>query len=239
MSEINNIYRKEIEKISLLSAEEEKTLAAKAYSGDKTAQDKLVEANLRLVIKIAGQYKGYMDFEDLVAEGNIGLITAAKKFDPARENKFCTYAMWWIKASIQLAIREKSTGVRFPAEWFEEMKKFRRNLSSLDKVIRDDEGSEAAIGSFLKDEENLNSEEEFCKNETLFELDRGLKILNCKERTVILKRFGLDGEKPMSLSQVGTLMGYSRERIRQIEKTALVKLRQNMTGSDCMVYFAA
>ncbi|MCQ2576838.1 MAG: hypothetical protein MJ162_08830 [Treponema sp.] len=82
MKKINSFYSSEINRIPLLTLEEEKTLATKAFSGDKSAQKKLVEANLRLVVKISNRYQGYMDIDDLVNEGNLGLMKAAEKFNP-------------------------------------------------------------------------------------------------------------------------------------------------------------
>lgn len=106
MAKMNNYYFSEIEKIPLLTLEEEKALATKAFSGDKSAQKKLVEHNLRFVVKIANQYQGYMDVDDLINEGNMGLMHAAEKFNPSTGNKFSTYAVWWIKAYIQKVPRK-------------------------------------------------------------------------------------------------------------------------------------
>lgn len=89
---MNSYYLSEINKIPLLTLEEETALATKAFSGDKSAQKKLVEHNLRFVIKIANQYQGFMDIEDLITEGNMGLMHAAEKFNPANNAKFSTYA---------------------------------------------------------------------------------------------------------------------------------------------------
>lgn len=89
---MNSYYLSEINKIPLLTLEEETALATKVFSGDKSAQKKLVEHNLRFVIKIANQYQGFMDIEDLITEGNMRLMHAAEKFNPANNAKFSTYA---------------------------------------------------------------------------------------------------------------------------------------------------
>lgn len=231
---MKNYYFDEIERIPLLTLEEEKTLATKAFRGDKTAQKKLVEANLRFVIKIANQYQGYMDVEDLINEGNLGLIHAAEKYDPKTGNKFSTYAVWWIKAYIQKAIRETSTGIRFPAYKYEEMKNSKWRIASLDKVIGGEGDEETTLMTFLQDERLVNPEDRFWEQETSSQLKKLIKSLSKNEQTVLTKRFGLDGKEPMSLSEVGTLMGYTKERIRQIEKKAILELRKNMKCADAL-----
>ena len=165
MTKPNSYYLREIEKISLLTVEEEKALATKASSGDKLAKNKLVEANLRFVVKIANEYLGYMDIEDLINEGNLGLMHAAEKFNPSTGNKFITYAVWWIRAYIQKAIRETSTGIKFPSHKFDEMKKSKWKLASLDKAVGNDE-EKATLADFIVDERIMNPEESFLIHQT-------------------------------------------------------------------------
>lgn len=210
-------YLRTIRSIPLLTLEEEKTLAAKAFRGDKQAQNKLVESNLRFVIKIAARYKGLMELEDLINEGSIGLMTAARKFNPESGNKFITYASWWITASIQKAVRETSTGIKFPNNKYNEMKNKKWRMSSLDETVPGKDGDEVSKVSLISDDRNLNPEEEFFMEE-----DRALTLeivesLSPKEKTVLYYRYGLDGKKPLSLSETGEKMGYSKERVRQIE----------------------
>lgn len=234
---MNSYYFKEIEKIPLLTLEEEKALATKAYSGDKLAQKKLVEANLRFVVKIANQYQGYMDVEDLINEGNMGLMHAAEKFNPENNNKFSTYAVWWIKAYIQKAIRETSTGIRFPATKYSEMKNSKWDIASLDKSIGNDE--EISLASILQDNRIVDAEDLYWEKEISSKLYKMIKKLNQNEQTVLIKRYGLDGSTPMSLSEIGSLMGYSKERIRQLEKRAILSLRKSITCSNDYVGLAA
>ena len=132
-----DFYMKEIESIPLLTAVEEKALATKAFSGDKIAQNKLVKSNLRFVVKIAKSYKGY-EVEDLINEGNIGLMKAAEKFNPECGTKFITYAVWWIKAYIQKSIRETATGIKFPSSKYKEMNNPKWKFSSLNKEVKFD-----------------------------------------------------------------------------------------------------
>ncbi|MCR5189502.1 MAG: RNA polymerase sigma factor RpoD/SigA [Treponema sp.] len=227
MNKMNDYYYRDISKVPLLTLEEEKALATKAFSGDKAAQDKLVEANLRFVVSIASKYAGVMELDDLIDEGNLGLMHAAEKYDPSSKARFATYAAWWIKAYIQKAIRETSTGVKFPSNKYEEMKKTQWKFLSLDKVISSSDDSTTTLSDFVFDDKVVDAEEEYCKKALVSDLWSSLDILDSRSRTVIIKRYGLDGNKPMSLSQLGELMGLTRESIRQIEKKALAELKNN------------
>lgn len=114
-NEVLSVYLKEINKIPLLSYEEETELAIKAAAGDKVAKDKIVNANLRFVVNIAKKYKNSgMEFLDLISEGNIGLLTAIEKFDVSKGYHFISYAVWWIRQAILKSICEKSRSIRLP-----------------------------------------------------------------------------------------------------------------------------
>ncbi|MCR5621607.1 MAG: RNA polymerase sigma factor RpoD/SigA [Treponema sp.] len=109
------LYLKDISRIPLLSREEEIELAQKARSGDKWAKDKLVKANLRFVVTVAKRFqKSGMAMEDLVSEGNIGLMTAVENFDASRGNRLITFAVWWIKQSICKALGDRGRAIRLP-----------------------------------------------------------------------------------------------------------------------------
>lgn len=113
--EVLAIYLKDINKIPLLTREEENNLAEKAKKGDKAAKDKIVVANLRFVVNIAKKYQNHgLDLTDLISEGNIGILTAIEKFEPAKGYHFISYAVWWIRQSILKAICEKSRTIRLP-----------------------------------------------------------------------------------------------------------------------------
>ena len=110
-----NLYLKDISHIKIMSPEEEKEVATRAKNGDKRARDKLIAANTRFVVSVAKQYQGQgLDLEDLISEGNAGLIRAADKFDPERGWKFISYAVWWIRQSIMQALSDKSRTIRLP-----------------------------------------------------------------------------------------------------------------------------
>ena len=109
------MYLKEINKVPLLTREEEIELAEKAKKGDKAARDKIINANLRFVVRVAKKYQNHgLDLTDLISEGNIGLMTAIEKFEPSRGYHFISYAVWWINQSILKALSEKSRAIRLP-----------------------------------------------------------------------------------------------------------------------------
>ncbi len=113
--EVLSIYLKEINKVPLLTREEEIDLCEKARKGDKAARDKIINANLRFVVRVAKKYQNHgLDLTDLISEGNIGLMNAIEKFEPARGYHFISYAVWWINQSILKALSEKSRAIRLP-----------------------------------------------------------------------------------------------------------------------------
>lgn len=125
-----NLYLKDISHIKLLSPEEEKELAIKARDGDKRARDKLIAANTRFVVTVAKQYQGQgLDLEDLISEGNAGLIKAADKFNPDMGNKFISYAVWWIRQSILQALSDKSRTIRLPVNQVSLLNKVRKTIA--------------------------------------------------------------------------------------------------------------
>lgn len=122
-----NLYLKDISHIKMLTAEEEKEIAIKAKDGDQRAKNKLISANTRFVVSVAKQYQGQgLDLEDLIAEGNIGLIKAAEKFDPDKGFKFISYAVWWIRQSILQALSDKSRTIRLPLNQVTLLNKIRK-----------------------------------------------------------------------------------------------------------------
>ena len=110
-----SMYLKDINNIPLLTHEEEAELAVKAQKGDKAARNKIVNSNLRFVVKVAKKYQNHgLELEDLISEGNIGLLTAIDKFDPSKGFHFISYAVWWINQAILKAVSEKSRAIRLP-----------------------------------------------------------------------------------------------------------------------------
>ena len=130
------LYLREIGKIPLLSQEEEQELAKRAAEGDQKAKDKMVEANMRLVVSIAKRYGGRgLDFLDLIQEGNTGLIRAVDKFDPAKGFKFSTYATWWIRQAITRAIADQARTIRIPVHMVETINKVLRTTRKLTQEL--------------------------------------------------------------------------------------------------------
>lgn len=130
------LYLREIGKIPLLSQEEEQKLAQKILKGDKKAKDKMVEANMRLVVSIAKRYSGRgLDFLDLIQEGNTGLLRAVEKFDPSKGFKFSTYATWWIRQAITRAIADQARTIRIPVHMVETINKTLRATRKLTQEL--------------------------------------------------------------------------------------------------------
>lgn len=258
-----SMYLKEINKIPLLSYEEETELAKKAAAGDKVAKNKIVNANLRFVVNVAKKYqKKGLELEDLISEGNIGLLTAIDKFDVTKGYHFISYAVWWIRQSILKAICEKSRAIRLPQnranelvqiehakktikdnlseeqEFAEiaamlnmdvahvrELVEISREMASLDAEISGKDNSTITLGSMIEDTTNGQPEDMIINKEMQKDIDKVLSTLKPAEAEVLRMRYGIGIEKPMSLKEVGDKFNLTKERIRQIEKHALVRMQ--------------
>ncbi|MCX7881860.1 MAG: RNA polymerase sigma factor RpoD/SigA [Brevinematales bacterium] len=266
-SDTLSLYLKEIEKVPLLSREEEQQLGERILQGDKEARDKLVLANLRFVVSVAKKYQGLgLSMTDLISEGNLGLIEAANRFDYRRGFHFISYAVWWIRQSILKAISEKGRMVRLPMnrnnqlmqvwkyineytqqngkepslENISQVMKIEKNEilklldmaqsgTGLDHMIPEDSDmslDEIAEKSYF--DSSLAAPEETVLQDSLREnINKILSKFPDRERKVIEYRFGLNGEEPHSLSEVGEKLNLTKERIRQIEKNVMEMLRQD------------
>ena len=130
------LYLREIGQVPLLSIEEEIDLAAKIKKGDKKAREHMIKANLRLVVKIAHDYEGFgLPLLDLISEGNIGLMKAVERFDPAKGGKLSTYGSWWIKQSIKRALANQSKTIRLPVHLVDKISKMRRVAMKLQEEL--------------------------------------------------------------------------------------------------------
>ena len=130
------LYLREIGQVKLLSIEDEITLAARIKRGDRAAREQMIKANLRLVVKIARDYEGLgLPLLDLVSEGNIGLMKAVERFDPAKGGKLSTYAAWWIKQSIKRALANQAKTIRLPVHLVDKISRMRRVAISLQEVL--------------------------------------------------------------------------------------------------------
>lgn len=260
-------YLKEINKISLLLPEEEKEIAAKARAGDLKAREKLIRANLRLVVSIAKEYinRG-LSFLDLIEEGNVGLIRAVEGYDPSTGYKFSTYATWWIKQAIRRALTDKAKTIRIPSYMAERISHLKSASSDLiDKLERLPSRAEIAekmditaekvqaieqaihstgsldtagitgsdliwaLSSIIPDRKTPAPEEELEETYEREALSRLLEVIDSREAMVIKMRYGLEDGEPKTLEEIGKILKISRERVRQIEKETIQKIRYILT----------
>ena len=203
-------YFSDIKHFKTLSRQEERALGMKIQRGDKSALNKLVNHNLKFVVSIAKKYRDRgIPFEDLISEGNMGLYHAAEKYDGRRETKFITYAVWWIKNSINEIIKDYASN----------------NEINVDDFIFDKKKSVEYHQELINEEfeEELNNIQS--RNDSVEEL---LKCLQERERKIVTMFFGLKGTKEMNLDEIGQSMSLSMERVRQIKDVALIKLKSNV-----------
>jgi len=246
------LYLRDINRIPLLTKEEEQQTAKLAADGNKAAGEKLVTSNLRFVVMIAKKYQGKgLPIQDLISEGNMGLLSAAKHFDADKGYRFITYAVWWIRQSIIKAIHEKGRMIRLPGNKSRELVRaeknpllkqknaqiIKRDVLSLDSPISRRDQS-LTLKDFVPDECE-HSPEDFAANSILE--DEVEKILHCLDKRsadVIRCRFGLGDKSPMTLKEVGDRYQLSRERVRQIENRAIALLKSTSSEHRLDSYIA-
>lgn len=150
-------YLREIGRVPLLTIEEEIELAARIKKGDASARDHMIRANLRLVVKIAGDYRGYgLSLPDLIAEGNIGLMKAVERYDPAKGGKLSTYAAWWIKQSVKRALANQSRTIRMPVHAVDTVSKIRHATYRLTDILGRTPTDEELMQELKIDERKLH-----------------------------------------------------------------------------------
>ncbi len=252
-----NKYLKDVSGLDMINPETEVELTKRIKAGDQKAQHALVKANLRFVISVAKQYVGRgIDIEDLVSEGNLGLIKAAQKFDETRGIKFISFAVWWIRQSILQSIADNSRQVRLPLNQINALNKINQSQSELEQSLGR-KASSSELSEYLGIEQDkielslrsgqkstslntpLSDDSEFTLLDTIesddladsntlqSDLSRrvsdALNILSDKERFVVCGLFGI-GTFEMTLSEIGTKLDLTSERVRQIKNSALKKL---------------
>ena len=276
-------YFNNIGNIALLSHEEEIELAKKIEIGGiqgKLAFDKLVSANLRLVVSIAKNYaKKGIPLEDLIQEGNIGLMHAAQKFEWDKGFKFSTYASWWIRQAITRFLDDKKDAIRIPINRQQQINKYKNEVSylkqksgknptdaeltqrlgwtqeqlnkirneslktvSLDKSYGNgDSDQDYTLADFVEEDKYDNPEKATYNKLINYQLQKDMDtFLTKKENLVIRMRFGFDNNgTTQTLEEIGNYFGVTRERIRQIEGKAIMKLRhlyrnRDIEFSDCI-----
>ena len=259
-----DVYLHEINKTPLLKREEEQALARKIHKGDKDALDMLVKANLRFVVSIAKQYANQgLALEDLINDGNLGLIKAAHRFDEKRGFKFISYAVWWIRQAMLQSLAEHSRIVRLPlnragtlyrigkasrqldqelgrapsaAEIAKKLKLSEEEVEdtmhianthvSLDDPYSNDQ-DDSALVDYLMDDNAQMPDEHTYERALSDDMERALDTLSEREKLILMLYFGLSGEEPLTLEEIGKKLGLTRERIRQIKEKAIIRLRHS------------
>jgi RNA polymerase primary sigma factor len=262
------LYLREISRVPLLTPKEEVKLAGQIKRGNKKAREKMITANLRLVVKIAHDFGNYgLPLLDLISEGNIGLMKAVERFDPKKGGKLSTYASWWIKQSIKRALANQSKTIRLPVHLVDKIGKIRRvaaqiteelgreptneelaeelglplakvahlktvavRPASLDAKISADD--DTAFGDLVSDEHAENPFAALRDKDLRGEVGDLLEVLDARERKIISFRFGLEGGRERTLEDVGRKFGVTRERIRQLQNIALLKLRKALSKRE-------
>lgn len=225
-SEIIDKYFADITKYKPLKPEEEKELALRIKEGDRQALDKLVKANLKYVVNFAKRYlTSGVPFLDLINEGNIGLITAAQRFDPSKNVKFITYAVWWIRDSINRCIATYNNAEDEMNVDNDRVYDTKR-MKDADDEYAPDESSFDQIDERFESDVNKLQEQKSTVNELM-------KCLQKRERDIIIMYYGIGNDgMGISLDEIGRNMNISKERVRQLKRTALIKLRANAMLSD-------
>jgi len=267
-----NAYIREIAKFKPLSGEDERELGRRIQTGDQEALKRLVEANLRFVVSYTKRYRGLgLSYLDLIHEGNLGLMEAAKRFDPERNVKFISYAVWWVRQAIFHALSEHARVFRLPQKLSGQVSKVENardrlaaelerpptteelakktdlseeQVQALLMASGDDVSLSAAVGDegtmelgdTLEQETIPSVELEMIRSSFEERIQAMVGDLEEKEREVIRMRFGLDGEEPLTLQEIGEALGLSRERIRQIESKAKEKLRRSREAQGLRGY---
>ncbi len=256
-------YLQEIGEVDLIDAKEEVRLAKLVKKDDQDALNKLVQANLRFVVSVAKQYQNQgLSLGDLINEGNLGLIKAAKRFDETKGFKFISYAVWWIRQAILQALAEQSRIVRLPLNRVGALHKIGKVSSDLEQNFGREpsadeiaerldmssnevtdtlkissrhlsldapfqEGEDNRLLDVLEDEVQASPDEELFGEALEKEVVKALSTLTDREAEVIRLYFGIGREKPMTLEQIGTRFGLTRERVRQIKEKAIRRLRHS------------
>jgi len=266
------IYLGEINRIPLLTREEEIECARKAAEGNVVSRNRLVSSNLRFVVNVAKKYQGQgLPLQDLISEGNIGLINAIERYDVDKGYHFISYAVWWIRQAILKAICEKSRMIRLPLNRVNELVQIEKartfvqdgeseikevakfldmdpnHVEDLLTVSRDmislenplyDEKSSTAVGDYIESTRYRPPDAQAMDAALKEDIESLLEKIDKKEAEVIRFRFGLGNKTPLSLKEIGDKFNLTKERIRQIEKSAIKRLQHPLYRSVLENYVA-
>lgn len=247
-------YFKEIRRTNVLTQEQEVELAKRILDGDEDAVNELVSANLKFVVTIAKEYQGQgLALNDLVNEGNYGLIKAARKFDYTKGFRFISYAVWWIKQSILQSFNDNARMVRLPSNIIQKMNTLRKEIERFELInerqpmygeILDENNTPIELYMYPKctslnevinedgDEliqlipSEVDDDKIIITDKIRNELENVLNTLSDREKDIIKCYFGLDTScEPMTLDAIGERYSLSKERIRQIKEKTIKKIR--------------
>jgi RNA polymerase primary sigma factor len=257
-------YLREVNEIPMLTPAEETELAYKAVNGDKSASDELVKRNLRFVISIAKSYAtDKISLEDLVNEGNIGLVKAVETFDPDKGYKFISFAVWWVRKIIMEYVSKYGKTVRIPANRINDLSKLNKYISaveqknchrvdieevilefpkemstndfvlldslnsfsvdSIDREIHSDENN-TVVSDLMYAVDDYSTDYLLDESDIKSEINLALSTLKPRNKQIMEMLFGINGNKPMTLQEVGDLMSLTREMVRQIKIKSLEKM---------------
>ena len=260
-SESLDLYLRDIASSEPLSSAEEIALAKKIHKGCQRSRDKLVAANLRFVVSVAREYQNHgVPLADLISAGNMGLMTAAERFDGTRGFKFISYAVWWIRQAIHQSLAQDARVVRLPinridllhniskvsrelrqasetepepetvakelgvsVEMVKDTLLRARDVYSLDASFREED--DHSLLHVLPDETQKAPDAEVVQNSVREQVRDVLTSLDDREIKVLRLYFGLGGEEPLTLEEIGVRFNLTRERVRQIKEKALRRLR--------------
>lgn len=225
---VNEKYIEEIVQEQLLSNEEEQALAAKIKIGNAKALEKLTKANLKFVVSLAHHYKNQgLGEDDLVSEGNIGMMHAAQKFDGTKGIRFVSYAAPYIRKAMEEAIKEQTALYKLPKDEKSKFERKRTHAISIDQPIPVGSSNNFTLQHVLENEDAPQADEHLNKELLNFEIQKGLNELNEREKRIIIAIYGLNGTH-YTMAEIAENMGLKRERVRQIRNKALRKLHKKM-----------
>ena len=267
-------YLFEVAKTPLLTPPEEVAIARRIAVGDPDAMHELIRANLRFVVSVAKKYQNRgMALTDLIGEGNVGLLTAARKFDPDQGVKFISYAVWWIRQAILASLARQGRTVRVPLNRTADLSRIVRSSETLRKELErqpspeeiaeatgltvevvqslatlnssdvrldapvEGEGERSLSDRFVADEQS-DPHMQVMDQLLIEEIDRALRALPARDARVLRLYFGLNDGREHTLEEIGSLLGVTRERVRQLRDRALKRLRDGEWGR-ALASFAA
>ena len=271
------LYLGQIDRTPLLTAEQERELARRIINDNcPEAREHMVRANLRLVVNVAKRYTNRgLPLQDLIEEGNLGLLKAVEGFDPDQGARFSTYACWWIKQAIKRALINAVQPIHIPAYMVELIARWKKAARDLEedlgrqpsvhelaeamelpvkkvRIIRkavnayqrpaqsgysragtagggsDSDG--LMLEEMFADPKTVPPDEQVLQSDELNTISILLDAIDDREATILRLRYGLDGSEPLTLKQIGEVVGLTRERVRQIEQAAIHKLNQRINS---------